>query len=283
MKKSLFIAAFVTVVGWNAGNVLAQNLPQSSPAATVEQTVGLTDVKITYSRPGVKDRKIFGELVPYGELWRTGANKATAISFSTDVKIQGNALKAGTYAIFTIPGEDEWTFIFNNNTEQWGAEGHKDEEDVLKIKVKSQVTDFKESMLFYIDHLRDQSATINLAWDKVLISVPMEVSVDEEAMKNIKMMLEEANGMFRVYNNAAKYYLDHGKDVKSALDWAGKSVSMDKKFWNLTVLAQAQAANGMSKEAIKTAEEALAMAQTAKNAHYTKVNQDNIAAWKAKK
>ena len=136
MKKSLLSIVLSGV--FSLGLLQAQDLPMPSPAASVKQRVGLTDIEITYSRPGVKDRVIFGDLVPYNEMWRTGANKASAISFSTDVMIMGNELKAGTYAIFTTPGESEWEIIFNNNTEQWGTSAHKDEEDVLKIKVKSE-------------------------------------------------------------------------------------------------------------------------------------------------
>ena len=109
-----------------------------SPSASVKQRVGLTDFEIVYSRPGAKDRKIFGELVPFNEMWRTGANKATAISISDDVKVAGSNLKAGTYAIFTIPGESQWEIVFNKNTEQWGTYDHKAEEDVLRVKVPSE-------------------------------------------------------------------------------------------------------------------------------------------------
>lgn len=264
-------------------NLSAQDLPVPSPSAEVEQRVGLTDVKITYSRPSVKDRKIFGGLVPYDKMWRTGANKATAMSFSTDVEIAGNKLAAGTYAIFTIPGENEWEIIFNNNTEQWGTSAHKDEEDVLKVKVKSQTAEFTESMLFYFDHLRDESATINLQWEKTKVSIPVSVDAQETAMKNIDQAVGDLTNAFRVYNNSARYYLDNNQDAAKALEWAKKSVDIEKRYWNLTTLSRAQAANKMYKEAMKTAAEAKEMAMAENNQSYADQNAKNIESWKKMK
>jgi len=260
-----------------------QDLPMPSPSATTIQKVGLTDVTIVYSRPGVKDRVIFGDLVKYNEMWRTGANKATAITFSTDVEIMGNALKAGTYALFTIPGENEWEIIFNSNTEQWGTYEHKDEEDVLKVKVKPESAEFRESMLFYIDDLKNESATINLHWDKIRVSIPITTNTSDQAKINIEAAIAEANGTFRVYNGSARYYLDNNMDVVQALEWAKKSVSMAKKYWNLTTLSRAEAANGNYKEAIKLAEEAKQLAVEGKSDGYIKQNEENIATWKGKK
>ena len=278
MKKSL-LSLFLSIP-FIFSQLQAQDLPMPSPAASVNQRVGLTDIEITYSRPGVKDRVIFGDLVPYNEMWRTGANKATAISFSTDVKIMDNDLKAGNYAIFTIPGENEWEVIFNNNTEQWGTGGHKDEEDVLKIIVKPESAEFRESMLFYFDDLRDASATMNLHWDKTRISIPITVDSKDEAVKNIESAISKAESQYSVYNGAARYYLDNDMDAAKALEWAKKSVSMQKKYWNLTTLSRAQAANGLKKEAIKTAAEAKAMAAEANSKGYVKTNEENIAKWK---
>ena len=261
----------------------AQELPSPSPAATVKQRVGLTDVEIVYSRPGVKDRVIFGGLVPYGEIWRTGANKATSFSTSTDIEILGQKLPAGKYSVFTIPGQKEWEVIFNSNTELWGTDGRKAEDDILKVKINAEKSDFKESMLFYFDHIRDESATINFQWAEVKFTLPFSVRSKDEALKNIDKALADADGTFRVYNNAARYYLDNNLDAKKALEWAQKSVSMDKKYWNVTTYSRAQAANGLMKEAVKSAEEAKTLATEAKNDAYVKQNQDNINSWKAKK
>jgi len=278
IASALLISAFIM-----PGFLHAQELPMPSPSATVKQTVGLTKVEINYSRPGVKDRVIFGELVPYNKMWRTGANKATSISFSDDVKINGSELKAGTYAVFTIPGETEWEVIFNNNLEQWGTSSHKDEEDVLKVKVGSKAAEFIESMHIYFDDLRDNTASINLHWEKTRISIPVEVEVSEKAQTNIQAAIKEAEGANSTYRNAARYYLNNNLDVVQALKWAQKSVDMGKEYWNMTTLARAEHANGLTKQAIKTAEEAKVLATTAKSDFYIKENTKNIAEWKAKK
>lgn len=276
-------SAFIIGAFLLPGFLHAQELPMPSPSATVKQTVGLTKIEINYSRPGVKDRVIFGELVPYNKMWRTGANKATSISFSDDVKINGSELKAGTYAVFTIPGEKEWEVIFNSNLEQWGTYNHKDEEDVLKIKVASKAAEFIESMHIYFDDLRDKTASINIHWEKTRISIPVEVEVAEKAQANIQAAIKEAEEANSTYRNAARYYLNNNLDVVQALEWAQKSVDMGKKYWNMTTLSRAQHANGLTKQAIKTAEEAKVLATTAKSDFYIKENTKNIAEWKAKK
>ncbi|HAW50868.1 MAG TPA: hypothetical protein DCX54_00860 [Flavobacteriales bacterium] len=276
--STLIICALLTF-----GNTRAQELPMPSPSATVTQTVGLTKIEINYSRPGVKDRVIFGGLVPYDEMWRTGANKATSITFSDDVNIDGTELKAGTYALFTIPGEKEWEVIFNNNLEQWGTYSHKDEEDVLKIKIASEPAEFIESMHIYFDDLRDNSASINIHWEKTRISIPISVEVAQKAQANIEAAIKKAEQSNSTYRNAARYYLNNNLDAKQALTWAQKSVDMGKEYWNLTTLAEAKQANGLTKEAIKLAEEAKTLAVAAKSDFYIKENEKNIAAWKAKK
>lgn len=283
MIKSTISKILLAVLLTFAAKLHSQDLPSPSPAATVKQRVGLTDIEITYSRPGVKDRVIFGDLVPYNEMWRTGANKASAITFSTDVEIMGNKLAKGTYAIFTIPGESEWEIIFNKNTEQWGTNGHKPEEDVLRVKVKSETAQQTESMMFYFDDIRDESATINLQWAAVNVSVPFTVKANEEAMANIDKALADAKNTFRVYHNSARYYLDNNLDAAKALEWASKSTAMQKTYWNMTTLSRAQAANKMYKEAVKTAEEAKTLAIAEKSDFYVKQNTENITAWKTMK
>ena len=282
MRNFVKIYTSVTVLTFSAF-ASAQDLPMPSPAATVKQRVGLTDIEVVYSRPSVKERKIFGDLVKYGEVWRTGANKACAITFSTNTGVAGQEIPAGTYAIFTIPSESEWTVIFSRNTEQWGAEKYNQSEDALRISVKPVKSEFTESMMFYFDNLRNESALLNLQWETTRISIPLTVNPAETAMKNIEKAIAGADDMFRTYNSSARYYIDNNLDAKKALEWAQKSVSMSKKYWNLTTLSRAQAANGMVKEAIKSAEEATALSLEAKNDTYVKQNKDNIAAWKAGK
>ena len=261
----------------------AQDLPQPSPSAALSQTVGLTKVSIDYSRPGVKGRAIFGDLVPYGKMWRTGANKATKVEFSTDVKISGKEIKAGAYSLFTIPNKDNWEVIINNNTELWGTGGYKQEEDVVRFTATPKATEFTESMLFTVQNVSDSKATVELSWDKTKISFDIEVSVKETAMANIDKAIKDAKNEFRTYNNSARYYIDNNIEPTKALDWAKKSVEMTKKFWNVKTLSEAYALNGDYKMAIKTAEESLKLSEEAKYDPYIKMNKENIEKWKSMK
>lgn len=260
----------------------AQELPQPSPAAEIEQRIGLTDVTVKYSRPGVKGRTLWGDLVPYDKVWRTGANKATFFSVSTEVSIEGKTLPAGDYAIFTIPGASEWTVIFSKNTEQWGTGDYKSEEDALRVSVKPVMGDHMvESLQFSFDKVNGNTAKLVFAWDKLSFDLSIGVDPHAVAEKNIEAAIKETENAFRTFNNAARYYIDNDKDPKQALEWATKSVSMSEKFWNVYVLSLAQAANGQHKEAIKTAERSKELAIAADYQPYVKRNDDNIAKWKA--
>ncbi len=153
----------------------ASDEPRGSPNANVSQTIGITEVTISYGRPGVKGRKIWGGLVPYGKVWRAGANEATTISFRNDVTIEGQPLSAGTYALFTLPTEDEWTIIFNKTAQQWGAFNYDAGHDALRVNVKPQAADHKEWMSFGFRDLSANSATVVLRWEK--LAVPFEIHV----------------------------------------------------------------------------------------------------------
>lgn len=255
-------------------------LPVPSPLIKMTQRIGLTDVDLEYSRPRVKGREVFGGLEPFNEVWRTGANRATKISFSTDVKVGGNDVPAGTYALFTIPNPDKFTFILNKNYEQWGKGDYKQEEDVARIDVDIEKADNMESMLIYFDNVKDESADLILHWSTTSIRVPIAVEVQSVAKKNIENAIDEAENSFRTYNSAARYYLDNNLDAAQALKWARKSVDMDKRFWNLTTLSRAYGATGNKEEAIKLAEEAMAMAEEMGYQRYVKMNADNLKTWK---
>jgi hypothetical protein len=262
----------------------AQELPQASPIAKIEQRIGLTDVTIRYSRPSVKDRKIWGDLVPYRTIWRTGANACTVISFSDNVSINGQTLPAGEYSFFTIPTENEWTVIFNKNTKLWGSDGYKQEEDVLRLNVKPDMNaPFTETMLFAFDNIKIDGADLQLMWANMKLSLRISTDTDTKAIANIKKAVLEAENTYRTYNASATYLLDAGRDLPQALEWAKKSVAMQEKFWNLYTLSRAYAANNMIKEAIATAEKSLKLAQESKQEAYVKMNQKNIEEWKKRK
>lgn len=173
----LFLALLVGLATLSALGQRASDRPRASPNASVSQTIGVTEVTISYGRPGVRGRKIWGGLVPYGQVWRTGANEATTISFTRDVLIEGQKLPAGTYALFTIPNENEWTIIFNKNPKQWGAFDHDPQQDVLRVKVKPQAADHEEWMNVSFRDLSRDSATLVLRWEK--IAVPFRVQEAE--------------------------------------------------------------------------------------------------------
>lgn len=261
----------------------SQDLPKPSPMGEIEQMVGLTEVEIEYSRPGVKDRTIFGDLVPYGEMWRTGANKASKISFSTDVKINGKDLIAGDYAIFTIPGKESWEIMFNTNLEQYGTGNYQDSEESLRISSKPSKVPFTETFTFDIGNITDNSAQICMIWEETRVCFDMEVEVQEMAMKNIENKINEIEKAYGVYNTSARWYLENDGDKAKALEWAQKSTGIQETFWNVLTLSKAYAANGKYKEAIAAAEKSKKLAQEAGYPNYVKMNDENIAKWKSKK
>lgn len=169
MKTRLLLLITLTATSW------AQDKPLASPHAVLTQTVGLTDITIEYHRPAVKGRKVWGGLVPFGEVWRTGANQNTTITFSKDVKIEGKTLKAGTYGFHTIPGESEWTVIFSSDSKSWGSFSYDQKKDVLRVKVKSEKSEFVERMRFTVDDMTDSSCSIVLQWANLKLAVSCQV------------------------------------------------------------------------------------------------------------
>lgn len=259
---------------------------QPSPTASIEQMVGLTEVEIEYSRPGMKGRKIFGDLLAYGTIWRTGANKATSIELSDDVKIGGKEVKAGKYSLFTIPGETEWTIIINSNTELWGDGGYKQEEDVARFTAKpTTLNDAVETLTIDFSNLTGTGADIILMWENTKVSFPIETNANAMVEAQIKEMLIDGPSA-GTYAGAARYYLDNDKDMKQALVWIDKAIEKHPDaFWYVHNKAQIQGKLGLKKEAIATAEKSMEMAKANKDGDfgYVKNNENLIAELKAKK
>ncbi|MBR9861634.1 DUF2911 domain-containing protein [bacterium] len=255
--------------------------PQPSPLGELEQMVGLTEIEIEYSRPGVKDRKIFGELVPFDQMWRTGANASTKIEFSTDVTINGENVPAGEYALYTIPGKTEWTIILHKNLEYWGTGGddYDKSEDQIRFKVKSNSAyPVKiETFTINIADVSDNGCNIELLWENTQVKFAVGVSYDEVVMKQIEAAMSISP---RTYYAAARYYLEHDKDLTQALEWINKAVEGDETYWIVRQKALILAKLGKYDEAIKAAERSKALAQEAKNDHYIKINDESIAEWK---
>lgn len=209
------------------------DFPQASPEASVTQRVGLTDIKVSYHRPGAKGRIVFGGLVPYDHVWRTGANEATKISFSTPVKLNDTDVPAGTYELFTIPGKDEWTVIIHKNMSQWGAYTYDAKNDVARVKAKPvALTTGLETLSISFNDLRDESATFNIAWEKVRVPVTITVDVKSTLVPQIEAVMA-AGGDKLPYNEAAMYYLASDLDLKKAAAWMDAAIAQNPKAFYL--------------------------------------------------
>jgi len=256
--------------------------PQPSPTVVFEQPVGLTIVTLEYSRPGVKDRVVFGEegLVRFGEIWRTGANSATKITFSEDVKVGGQALEAGSYAILTVPDEKKWDVMFYPyESSNFGT--YVDKEPVATVEAMTQKTGRKvESFTIDLNNLRNESATIDMMWDNMLVSIPLEVNTDEAVMASINQVMSGPSS--GDYYAAASYYLAAGKDMEQALEWIQKANVENPRYWMMRTEALIQANLGNYSEAIAAAENSKTMAQDAGNMDYVRMNEKSIEEWKSK-
>ena len=262
MWKSVIV--FLLVMCFVSVGLAQLDLPRPSPKSSVMQYVGITKVKITYSSPGVKGRTIWDGLVPYDKVWRTGANEATEMHFSTDVKINGHDLPAGEYSFFTIPGEREWAVIFNGRTDIGGMD-YQEEADVLKLKVKPQSGEFRERMTFLIEDNTNSSADIVLHWEKLRLVLKMDVSTDEMIMKNAEKEIGET---WETPYRSANYFLSQSTYLDKATEWINLSVSLKETYWNLKVKAQLQAKMNKKKEAVTTMTKAIALGEKMENAPF---------------
>lgn len=252
--------------------------PRPSPTTENTQTIGLTDVTVKYSRPGMKGRTIFGDLVPYNALWRTGANMATVITFGDDVTVNGSDVKAGSYALFTIPGEEEWTVILNSNTEQGGTGSYDEELDVLRFTAKpKQIDNTVESFTIDFSTFTNKGAMMYFAWENTMVEFEIGVDSDTKVMAAIKaeMAKEEVNNFS--YYSAASYYYETERDINQALTWINKYEIKDGQFWAMHMKAKILAKAGKAKEAKKMAEQSMASAEEAGNANYIEMNKELLA------
>ena len=273
MKSSikLILALFVLVT--LGENLQAQGLkmPQASTTQTVSQAFGLGKIDLTYARPSMKGRKIFGALEPFDKVWRTGANSATVIKFSDAVKVEGKDLPAGEYALFTIPGKTEWTIIFNKGTKEWGSYTYSEANDVLRVKVKpTTLKDKVETFTIQFANISDTNADLQLSWENTLVNVKLTTSVDERVMASIA---EAMKGEKKPYFQAAQYYYTNGKDLKTALEWMNEAEKqMTDAPWVKLWKARVQLKMGDKVGAAKTAKEGLDIATRIKNEEYVRLN-----------
>lgn len=265
------------------GSMAQIQTPQPSPSSTLTQKVGLTDVTVEYSRPSMRGRTIFGDLVPYGKLWRTGANQNTIITFSDDVKVGGKDLKAGSYAVFTKPGEAVWEVIFYADTNNWGTPQNWDASKVAAT-VKTEVYPVEmpiETFTITIDDITNNDALFGILWEKVYVGVKFEVPTQQKAMKSIEAAMAGPSG--NDYYAAASYYFEEGQDIAKAKEWIDKAVAANPNaFWMMRKQSLIYAKSGDKKGAIEAAKKSLAAAEAAGNADYVKMNKDSLAEWGAK-
>ena len=276
-SKLFFLLVFVFVFSTQA----QIKTPQLSPSSKVEQTIGLTDVSLEYSRPSIRGRVIYGNLVPYGKTWRTGANSNTKISFSTDVTIQGKTLKKGTYAIYTIPNKNSWDILFYSDTSNWGLPKKWDDNKVaLKVAVKPEIMPFTiETLEMGFDNLADANyGSLFILWEKTLVAIKINVPTDKIALGSIEKTIAgpDANDYF----NAGRYYHQSGKDLNKSLEYVSKATVMNPDaWWMFREKSLIQAEMGDKKGAIASAQKSLDGAQKAGNADYVKMNKESIAEW----
>jgi hypothetical protein len=241
--------------------------PQKSPRASVSQIVGTCSVAIEYHRPRVRNRTVWGDLVPFGEVWRTGANEATTISFSHDVKVSGNPVPAGKYALFTIPGREKWTIILNSRHSQMGAFEYSPREDVLRFDVRPVANSFTEFLSFEIYPAGDSSAYVDLDWEKLRIYFLVEVDLDKAVEARIKDILAKAPKTdWQVRYEAARYLLDSGKDMPKAMALAEESIKIRRTPQNLFVKARILRWAGRAAEGGDVLDQAIALATKEKSA-----------------
>lgn len=255
--------------------------PASSPKSILTQVVGLTNVEIVYSRPSAKGRDVFNNLIPFGNIWRTGANENTIISFSDDVIIDGKTLPKGKYALYTNPRADNWEIIFYTSTDNWGNPTTWDESKVaLKTTVKSGHSEkFIETFTIAITNLDNNFAHLELSWENTIVALKFDVPTQKTAMSSIDMALAGPSAVD--YYSSAQYFYQSNGDLTKALTYANKSLelSAEKPFYYYRLKSLIQAKQGNKKGAIETAKISLAAAEAAKNPDYIKMNKDSIAEW----
>lgn len=278
MKKILFV--LTTLLSLTATAQI--KMPAASPTQTLIQDFGLGKIEIVYSRPGLKGRAAFGNgslLAPTGIVWRTGANAATKVTFSDPVTIGDKTLAAGSYGLFTIPGENEWTIIFNTNSKGWGSFEYKEAEDVVRLKVKPEMTSNNtETFTIGVGNITPETATISLKWAKTMVNIPIKTDIKSTIRKQVEASTSGAGVTGAAYQAAANFYFDMDKDYAKALASVNKAIeSTPNAYWLFLLKAKAQKELGDKKGARTSAETCIKMAEAAKNADYVRSANDVIA------
>jgi Protein of unknown function (DUF2911)/Tetratricopeptide repeat len=273
--KKLFMAAFAACILFTAeGQQLTT--PQPSPTQTIKQNFGLSSVELSYSRPGMKGRKIYGDLVPFGKVWRTGANQATTLTFGEDVMIGGKKVTAGKYGLLSIPDKNNWTLIISKQTDVTSPTAYKEDMDVVRVSAEAmKMKDNVETFTMQFADVKANSCALHIMWEGTAVALPITVDVETKVMAQIDQMINKDN---KPYFNAAMYYMDNGKDLNQALAWFDKAVEGNPTaFWIHHQRANALAKLGKKEEAKMAAKKSMELATTAKNDDYVKLNEKLLA------
>lgn len=272
MKK--IILAVFALVSLSAANAQQLTTPQPSPTQTVKQNFGVSSIELSYSRPGLKGRKLYIDLAPTGKVWRTGANGATTLTFGDDVTIGGTKIAAGKYGLLSIPDPAEWTIIITKQTDVTSPDAYKQDQDVVRVKVKPMQLPFPiETFTISFDDLKSNSCNLSLMWGTAYLMIPITTDVDGKVMKQIDNIMNKDN---KPYYNAAQYYFDNGKDIEQALSWVNKAVEAapNEQPWVHTLKTRILAKMGRKAEAIAAANNAIRIANETKFPDFVKQNED---------
>ncbi|MEP6748716.1 MAG: DUF2911 domain-containing protein [Bacteroidota bacterium] len=277
MKKILLALCLGSAVF----SLQAQTLrtPSPSPGQTIKQDFGLSSIELSYSRPGIKNRKIFGDVRPYGVIWRTGANSATTLTFGDDVTIGGTSIKAGKYGLLTIPDKENWIVIITKQLDVTSPDAYKKEEDVVRLNVKpAMLKEPVETFSMQFVNIKPNSCDLQLLWENTSVSFAITTDIDTKVTKQISEIMNTDN---RPYYNAAMYYMENGKDLNQALTWFDKALEQNKNaFFILYQKAVCQSKLGKKEDAKATALKGIDAAKAAKNDDYVKLNEKLIASLK---
>jgi TPR repeat protein len=276
MKKLFIIAAFAISSG-----AFAQSLttPQPSTTQTIKQNFGLSSIELSYSRPNIKGRNVMGNLVPFGKVWRTGANSATTLTFADDVTIGSKLVTAGKYGLLTIPGKDSWVLIITKQLDVTSPAAYKEESDVVRVTIApTTIKDKVETFTMQFGNVKSNTCSLDLMWENTLVSLPISADVDTKVMKQIENIMTKDN---LPYFNAGMYYMDNGKDLNQALTWFNKAADQNPTaYWIQHQRANCLAKLGKKTEAIAAATKSLELATEAKNSDYVKLNEDLLKSLK---
>jgi hypothetical protein len=270
MKKFLFVLVAMSLVALS--NAQSLKVPAPSPAQYIKQDFGLGNIEISYSRPGKKGRTIFGDLVPYGTVWRTGANAATTITFSDEAIINGVKIPAGKYGLLTIPGQNEWVLIISKRSDITSPADYDSKDDLVRVNAKTQkLSEAAENFTIQFNNIANTQCEVQLSWDNVLVALPISTDIDTKVMKQIENVIMKDN---RPYYSAAAYYIDNGKDLNQAVLWLDKSIENNPRaYWVYYRKAIALQKLGKKKEAMEVSKKSMEIAREEKDDTYVRNNE----------